>query len=100
MLQDLSSITRSRNKMTVPIRKLSSEQKRAYFAERARIWRQDNPERLRHIQRRWYELHREAKLAAEKLRRQARAAAALLHNTQDELRVGDYSVSSRTVQFE
>ncbi len=86
--------------MTVPIRKLSSEQKRAYFAERARFWRQDNPERLRHIQRRWYVLHREAKLAADKLRRQARAAAALMRNTQNELLVEDYSASFKTVQFE
>ncbi len=85
--------------MTVPIRKLSSEQKRAYFAERARIWRQHNPERLRHIQRRWYELHREAKLAADKLRRQARAAVAGLSNAQDEVLATDYSVSSRTVHF-
>ncbi len=85
--------------MTVPIRKLSSEQKRAYYAERARIWRKHNPERRRHIQRRWYELHREAKLAADKLRRQARAAAVVLSNTQDDLIAKDYSVSSRTVHF-
>ncbi len=85
--------------MTVPIRKLSSEQKRAYFAERARMWRQDNPERLRRIQRRWYEQHREAKLAADKRRRQARAAAVLVSNTHDEFLAEGYSVSSKTVQF-
>lgn len=67
--------------MTVPIRKRSSAEKRAYFAERARTWRQQNPERVKCIQRRWYELHREAKLAADKLRRQAQAAACLLSQT-------------------
>ena len=52
----------------LPIRQRSVEEQRAYFAERARIWRRSNPEKEAANQQKYYEKHRAERLRAAKIR--------------------------------
>lgn len=62
----------------LPIRQRSVEEQRAYFAERARIWRLSNPEKEAANQQKYYERHRAERLRAAKIRYYSAKEAAVV----------------------
>jgi hypothetical protein len=62
----------------LPLRQRSAVEQRAYFAERARIWRLLNPDKEAANQHKYYERHRAERLRAAQIRYYSAKEAAVV----------------------